>query len=65
MAIATDGAGNYLTRSDNGDWVPAKISVHPETGTKMVLDGKDWKPLPGEEPSAAGAFGRGVIQGGT
>lgn len=65
MAIATDGAGNYLTRSDTGDWVPASISTHPETGTKLILDGGNWRPLPGEEPSTAGAFGRGLIRGGT
>ena len=65
MAVATDGAGNYLTQSDTGDWVPASISQHPETGTKLVLDGGKWVPLPGEEPSTAGAFGRGVIRGAT
>jgi hypothetical protein len=65
MAVATDGAGNYLTQSDTGDWVPASISQHPETGTKLVLDGGKWVPLPGEGPSTAGAFGRGVIRGAT
>jgi hypothetical protein len=65
MTVIQDANGDYLSRSETGDWVPAKISINPTTGTRHVYDGNDWKLLPGEEPSVGGAFGRGVIQGGT
>jgi hypothetical protein len=65
MAIATDGQGNFLTLSADGQWVPAKRAKNPETGTEMVQDGDQWKPLPGSEPSVVGSALRGAVKGAT
>jgi len=65
MPIASDGNGNFLTLGADGQWTPATIASHPETGARLILDGAEWKPLPGAEPSAAGSALRGVVRGAT
>jgi len=65
MPIASDGAGNFLTLGSDGQWAPATVATHPESGAKLILDGSEWKPLPGSEPSHIGSALRGVVRGAT
>jgi hypothetical protein len=65
MPIASDGNGNFLTLGADGSWAPATIAQNPQTGTKMINDGGDWKPLPGSDPTITGSALRGVVQGAT
>lgn len=44
-------AGDVLTLAD-GAWVPAKVMHDPDSGSRIVLDDGEWKPLPKAEAKA-------------
>jgi hypothetical protein len=65
MPLASDGKGNFLTLGQDGQWAPATRARNPETGSELILDGAEWKPLPGTEPTTLGSAARGVVRGAT
>ena len=58
MPVAINDAGDVLTLGDDGQWKPAPIAEDPKTGSRLYLDGKEWKPLDtlrgGQENDKAG-----------
>src|SRR5262245_53686142 len=52
MTIASNDAGEYSYLSDNGEWLPAKTAIHPDTKEVMVFDGKGWQTI--QQKSASG-----------
>jgi hypothetical protein len=63
MTIVADPEGKLFVQGADGSLTPAQTMTHEKTGTTMVWDGEKLHPLPGEEPSPAGSFLRGVGQG--
>lgn len=72
MPVAINDAGDVLTLGDDGQWKPAPIAEDPKTGSRLYLDGKEWKPLDtlrgGQENDKAGLLdniARTVARGAT
>lgn len=49
MTIAINANGDVVTLNPDGQWVPAKVALHPDTKEKFALDGKDWVPIKAPE----------------
>ena len=37
--------GETLYLNEQGQWQPAKVVTHPQTGEKLAFDGAEWKPV--------------------
>lgn len=60
MPIATNDAGEVLSLGDDGQWTPAKIASNPETGAKLIFDGKAWIDAPLPKRSTDETIARGI-----